>query len=243
MTSNLKVRFEEFIKGFPGFESIDQLLISGDPQGKKRADYLLWDRKIILEQKSLELDPSEKLQNFMDQVISENGILAYGSVSTQQIFKGLPDGDDLQKQLLSKITDRIDKIFASADKQTRDTREIFNIPGAGGVLLILNDTANTLSPEVIGHKVSYMCQKQDANGALRYPENQAVMLISETHHLASKYPTKLLPIVTILGPLWRDNLTIEYFSRELGKAWATYNNLPYIEGENSLLKNGFTKLK
>ena len=49
MTS-LVERFEAFIKTVRGFESIDAILKNRDVDGKKRADYLLWDRRIIVEQ-------------------------------------------------------------------------------------------------------------------------------------------------------------------------------------------------
>jgi hypothetical protein len=58
--TNLLERFEAFIKTVRGFESIDELLKDVHLEGKKRADYLLWDRQIIVEQKVLLDDPADK---------------------------------------------------------------------------------------------------------------------------------------------------------------------------------------
>jgi hypothetical protein len=55
-------RFEEFVRTLDGFESVDDLLRNSDVHGRKRADYLLANRSIIIEQKALKDDPHDKPQ-------------------------------------------------------------------------------------------------------------------------------------------------------------------------------------
>jgi hypothetical protein len=231
--SDLKDRFEKFVKTLDGFESIDQLLDGCDPHGKGRADYLFWNRSIIVEQKVLEVDPNEKPQKFINELLEQRSIIAYGRLPIQHIFSKLPDGESLNRKLHYNLTSGIDKLFSNADKQTRDTREIFSIPEAGGVLVILNENAVTLTPEMIGHKLAQMFKKTSEDGSVRYPNNTVAILISELHQLVINHPTKFHPIITVLGINWQNNLVVEYFARTLSEKWAAFNGVPYVQGEYS----------
>jgi hypothetical protein len=146
--ANLVERFEAFIKTVRGFESIDELLQDVHLEGKKRPDYLLRDRQIIVEQKVLLADPADKAQKFVNGLMNNGRILVYGTVSTDRVFAGMPDGDQQKRRMLLSITKGLEASFADADKQTRDTREILSIPDAVGMVVILNVSAPTLRPDL-----------------------------------------------------------------------------------------------
>jgi hypothetical protein len=52
-----EVGLEQLLPAVDGFKDIDALLKDRDLPGKNRADYLLHGRTVIVEQKSLEVDP------------------------------------------------------------------------------------------------------------------------------------------------------------------------------------------
>src|SRR6266849_420445 len=79
----LRDRFEAFIKTFDGFEDIDTMLKSNDPIRKNRADYLLRRREIIVEQKSLDVDPVSRPQNYANKLMAQGRLIAFGTVSTR----------------------------------------------------------------------------------------------------------------------------------------------------------------
>src|ERR1700735_3804361 len=116
----LRERFEIFIQTLDGFESIDELLKNTNLLNKKRADYFLKNRSIIVEQKSLEIDPIDKPQKFVDGLIDKGQILFYGTLSSERLFSNLPNGKDLQRQLVLKVTEVIEDNVEKANKQTRD---------------------------------------------------------------------------------------------------------------------------
>src|SRR5688572_2075707 len=66
VTTALERRFLAFLSQLPGSESLDVLLNSQAYIGERRADYLLFDRKLILEVKSLEVDTSHKAEAELD---------------------------------------------------------------------------------------------------------------------------------------------------------------------------------
>lgn len=223
----LKERFETFIQTFDNFESIDELLNNADPHGKQRADYLLYGRKIIIEQKVLESDPIHKPQKFMDKLIEQRGILVFGRTSTKVIFKKLQDGDRLQRSLILKIAKVVDDCVAKADKQTRDTREIFSIPDAVGILVLLNEEATILNPEIIHYSLSQVFQKKSDNGSLRYPHNNGVILISDLHTLNTAQG-KFKTYMTFTSPHGIAADIVRQFSYQLLEAWAKFNGIPVV---------------
>lgn len=221
----LRARFETFIQKFDQFESIDELLKSADPHGKKRADYLLCGRKIIIEQKVLEVDPIDKPQKFINNIMERGRIIVYGQLSTAAIFRKLPDGNRLQRSLILKIAQVIDDCVAKADKQSRDTRKIFSIPDAVGILVFLNEKATILDPEIIHYSLSQVFQKKSNDGSLRYPHNNGVILISDAH-LMNTPKGKFKTYMTFTSPHGNAADIVRQFSDKLLRAWAKFNGIP-----------------
>jgi hypothetical protein len=52
-----------------GMENADILLANNSTTGKRRADYLLDNRSVIIEQKILTVDPSERHQRFFNKLV------------------------------------------------------------------------------------------------------------------------------------------------------------------------------
>lgn len=59
---------------------------------------------------------ANRSQKFVDELIQQDGILAYG------IFAGLPDDDALKCKMITGITKGGESSFAESDKRTRVTR-------------------------------------------------------------------------------------------------------------------------
>ena len=79
-TMNLRERFEKFIRTVRDFESVDELLRDAPQPGKQRADYLLWNRTIIVEQKALVVDPVDKPQHFVRKLLEQGRIRPFRKV-------------------------------------------------------------------------------------------------------------------------------------------------------------------
>jgi hypothetical protein len=200
--ATLKERFEGFMSVLDGVENIDTLMKECHLPGRQRADYLAFDRRVIIEQKSLDVDPDQKVQSFVDDLIRERGTLGTGQaslISLAHILEGLPDGNDLKKQLYHKLTKGIDDLLAKADKQTRDTRETFVVPYAIGIVVILNDNAQILEPDFVAVKAFETLRKRSPAGELRYPNNEVVIVISEAHRVLTDDHVELIPTETILS--------------------------------------------
>jgi hypothetical protein len=103
------------VKTLDGFESIDALLRGADQRGKKRADYLVRNRHVVIEQKVLHSNPIGRPQKFIDKLARERGIRIYGRVSTNQVFARQPNPVDLQRKMVLDLARIIDNDVANAD--------------------------------------------------------------------------------------------------------------------------------
>jgi hypothetical protein len=220
--TTLKDRFECFIKTFDGCEDVDVLLNGRDLPGKNRADYLLRSRAIIVEQKSLEVDPVKRPQNYADKLMAEGRLIAFGTVSTKLLSEGI------QREFVLDLTKNLDAIVAKADKQTRDTRQIFSIPDALGVLVILNEKAGMLDPQTVYYGMANVFKKRSADGSLRYPANDGVILIPEAHAMNTPHGPRI-PLMKFTSPRGRANERFVQFSDDLFEAWSRFNGVPLIK--------------
>jgi hypothetical protein len=225
--ANLLERFGTFIKTQRGFENIDELLRDVHLPDKRRADYLLWERQVIIEQKILVVDPADRPQKFVDELIQRGRILAYGRLSVERIFAGLPDGDELKSKMIRGITKGVEDSFAGADKQTRDTREIFSIPDAIGIVLILNVSAPTLHPDLVRYGLSQVLKKKREDGSIRYPNNDGVVMISEAHTDISSRG-RGAPCFSSPTPNTKSEQAVRAFSDAIIHAWTAFNKVPLV---------------
>ena len=89
---------------------------------------------------------------------------------------------------------------AKADKQTRDTREIFGIADAIVVPVILNESAPTLHPDLVRYGLQHVFQKKAPDGSFRYRHNDGVVVISEAHTMTGS--GRGMPCFSALAPQW-----------------------------------------
>jgi hypothetical protein len=177
---SLKERFERFLTSFEGFENIDAVLKPHTLHGIDRADYLLWGRKIIVEQKSLDAtDSTEKVQRFYNDKMNDGRSVFFGTLPIQSLLERRPDGQKLQRSLVLRLSRSIEKHVQKADNQTMATREIFSIPESTGVLVLLNDQVAILTLQMIHYRLSEVFQRKTDDGGFRYPNINGVILICE----------------------------------------------------------------
>jgi len=226
----LSKRFAAFVESLDQFESIDALLQGNDPTGKKRADYLLGNRKFIIEQKVLVSDPVGRPQRFVEKLAAKRGFVFFGTLSSDYIFSRQPDTNDLKRRMALDLARGIDDIVVTADKQTADTRIVFNIPDAVGILVILNEAAGQLRPDVIHYALCNTFQKRTPEGAFRYAANNGVILMSEANRLVTSLPTQkpVFPILYFRSPDKKHDAAATAFSEALIRRWAEFNIAPLV---------------
>jgi hypothetical protein len=223
---SLLKRFESFLAAQPGAESIDALAATINAGDVKRADFFLDKRSIILEIKALANDPSEKPQVFVEKLCKERDIWVYGRTSTTELFSKQSDGPSLEYELYSRVTRGCQDAVADAQHQIAGTRQLFNVPDALGILVLINESAPTVDIELMANRVARTLRRQEG-ADLKYPAIEGALLLSEHHALANEHIPKLIPMVSMLGcgPDERKRL-MSTAGEGLMRAWAIHNGLP-----------------
>jgi hypothetical protein len=231
MTS-LNERFKRFISQLPFAEVIDDLEIPGAFAQEKRADFLIENRKVIIELKSLESDPEHKIDAELENHRERNEYpLFYGKLELHKVLKHLPDGEQIQQKIFYKISRSIEQSFREADKQIGATKAILNCPNSSGVLVLLNQDISTLSPGLISSRVSELLTKKDNDGKIRYRNVTSVWFIMENFSLKTMKGGKLLPSIIIDGPGAVHQPALAQILDMLQSKWAAFNNIPYVTAQ------------
>ncbi len=226
---SLKERFEQFMLSTPGVESIDELVRPRESQltGQKRADFLACDRRAVIETKSLDVDPVEKIQRFLDKLARSVRLPKVGDTTLGELLQELPDGQTRYDELRVRVTRVFEDNIARSDDQTRDTRKIFNIPHAIGVVVILNENASLLYPDQSMLRIDEAINKRHA-GHLRYKENHVVIYISEAHIVDVGDGSIMYDIATVYSDAGYDIPFATTFAEDLLRRWAAFNNAGYL---------------
>jgi hypothetical protein len=154
-------------------------------------------------------------------MMAQGRLIAYGKVSTRMF------SEDLQREFVLDLAKNIDAIAAKADRQMEDTRDIFSIPDALGVLVILNEKAGMLDPQVIHYALANVFQKK-TDGSPRYPANDGVILISEAHAIDTPYGRRI-HLKRFTSPHGRASERFLQLSDALFDAWSRFNGVPLIK--------------
>jgi hypothetical protein len=234
MTTLLNDRFKSFLAQLPFAEVIDNLKLSPEFNDSKRADFLIENRKAIIELKSLESDPEYKIHTELErQQARDENPLYYGELELFKILKHLPNGKEINEKLFYKISRSIGKSFKEADKQILATKEIFNCPNSIGLLVLLNENIPVLSPEIISYRVSQLLAQTDSDGHPYYKNITSVWFILENFSLKTKNGQKLLPSIVIDGPNSIAISELTNILNNLQSKWAAFNGVPYITGKST----------
>lgn len=229
--ATLESRFTRFLEGLPGAESIDRLALPDDAQHRRKADFLLADRKVIVELKALTDDPSPKVEATADKHRGrEDWPLFYGTANVRKVLSNLPDGESVYGKLVNALGRSVETAVRSAEEQVTHTRRVLSLPDAAGVLVILNDSIDVLDPYVVGHRVAQL-MRRPRTGNSEAAKLDFVWLLFESHAIGMVRGLPAVPSFLINGegkarfPWFND------FHHDLVHRWAVANGGITLEGE------------
>ena len=238
MKKSLEERFFDFAKNLDGAESIDGLQLTPEQEKAKKADFFFNYRKVICELKSLKKDMKDKVNNILlpHQDRPEWPVF-YGEWELSKLLSHLPDGKQIHRKIFDAVTSAIEGLIKDANRQIKTTKITFNVPDAGGLLIILNDMVEILSPDVIAYKIGELLKKRTPEGMIRFPEIIIIWIINQTHFTQLTPILKGIPSIIFVNNYVKDSAGIEVFVNSLQAKWATYNGLPKIEMNKLSLKD------
>jgi len=234
MNNSLEDRFFKFLKQIPSSENIDDFEIPTGMEGKQKSDFFIDNRTVIIEIKTLKTNPEHKVEKELEKHRErEKFPLIYGQVDIYKILAYLPDGAEINAKIFEKTTRALEQGFRSANSQIRDTKTIFKIKNAIGLLVLLNDEIDFYDPKLIVGRISQMLEKEK-NCHLRYNHITQVWIVNETHFLQINKDLKVIPSIIVNAPNSDTYKDLDIIFDKLQKGWAKFNNLPltYSDGKN-----------
>lgn len=216
---DLEERFDRFARQLPGAESIDELVVGISADGP-RADYLWRNRTVIVELKTLTVDPQDKIDQMVTELSARPDFpLFVGRAPMDRVLRHIPDGDAVMRKLSQKVLRSIEGAFRSAKHQIANTRSIFHCPDALGLLVVLNQGVETFAPADLVRELSRLTElrQEEVRGI------DAVWLLTEAHQMSGSHPCIFITGSTLDRFEWGN----EYLD-SLNRTWAAFNNSSLI---------------
>lgn len=226
----LEDRFTRFIEDLPNAENIDRLELPKDPSSTRKADFLLGNREVIVEMKTITADPSHKVDATVDKHRNrEDFPLIFGSVDVRKVFAHLSDGEDIYRRMVLSLTRSAEDGLRSAEKQIAHTKAVLNLPGSVGLLVVLNELIDILDPVLVGHRVAQHWRRLQQQGD-GVSQVAFVWLLFEGHVIATVNGRPTFPSILISGEAAEHFPWFPAFHQDLSARWAAFNNSPYFDG-------------
>jgi hypothetical protein len=226
--NELESKFHAFMRSLDDAECIDNIDLPAMHRDERRADYFLDARSTIIELKSLERDPHEKIDKVLDPIRDRDDFPQFfGEAELSKVLGKLTDGDLLKGQILNRITRSIEDAFRSAKKQIASTRLVFECPDAAGILVLLNEDIEILSPAVVGEK----CHSLLESATELNQRISLIWFIQNTHCNLHTHGSTVIPSFLISSDKFplstRDRGRIE----RLAEKRAQFEGVPFISNE------------
>ena len=224
---SLEKRIFRFLESRVGAECIDKLQLTPAQRASGKADYFLLGRAVICEVKAFETDTKTKIDALLKPLMaSEQAPLFYGEWRLENVLKHFPNGAEIKREVFDAATSAVENLYRKANRQIRETKREFGLPDASGALVMANDLVDVLSPEVISYRIRELFWKRAPNGQLRYPEIDAIWVLSETHFIEIGAGRRALPALL----LTRDQVCVAgKVLVTLQPEWAAANGVPFLQ--------------
>ncbi|MDO8437927.1 MAG: hypothetical protein Q7S69_07220 [Nitrosomonadaceae bacterium] len=232
MATSLEERFSEFLTSLPASEAIDSLDFPQDPRQRRKADFLLAGRNVVVEIKTLTVDTSHKIEPAVEKHRNrEEFPLFYGTADLRKVLSHLPDGEDVYRRIYLSITRSVEDAVRSAEEQISHTRHVLKLSDSAGVLVILNESVQLLNPTIVAHRVASL-MRRERTGNSSSEKLDFVWLLFESHALREATDIPAFPIMLISGERSAQFPWFGTFQDDLVNQWAAFNNVAVIDSGN-----------
>lgn len=235
---NLESRFLAFAKSLPNSEYIDDLPLDQKQAKSKKGDFFFNNRSVVCEIKSLKKDTSNKVDSIIfPHRDRPEWPLFYGEWKISKILAHLPDGEQIGQKIVEAISSAIPNSLRDANRQVRETKGSFHLPDAEGLLVLLNDAVDILSPHIIVSQIQNQLAKRISSGEMRFQEISIVWIIDETHTTQINEKTRANPLIMVINDYIQSSGATEVLVNTLFKQWAEFEGFPLITQKDTSMQN------
>lgn len=182
----------------------------------------------------METQTTEKLVTFM----GEHGLhprdLPSGEHVIEELFRSLPDGERLYRKATDLILTPVADGFDDAQRQLRDTKELFGITDADGLLIILNDIVSLASPPMIRERLAQRITKNGVDGEPYHRDVTRIFHVAERHVIATEAMRDQSVNLSLGNPRVKQRFALEQFVEDLARRWAAFCGVTFTKGRGEI---------
>lgn len=240
----LEERFKKFVRSLQSAEIVDELKLSQEQKRAMKPDFFFFERQFIGEMKSIKKDLKPKAQRILDKHKDRPEYPEFfGQWEVNKILKYLPDEESVNQKIFNATTSALEDSLEKANKQIREAKKIFEINDSEGILIILNDFVEILSPDIIAHRVGRLFNKKYPSGDTRYPHISVAWIISELHVFKTEIGQEFLTSIVLVNEYSPSHQEASNYVDWLQRKWASFNDVPFVEGNFNIVNGKFSKRK
>jgi hypothetical protein len=226
LARTLEERLMRFLKSADGAESLDEPPLAQQFGSNTKADFLLARRRIVAEVKTINGDPTPRIEQRLKKRMAQPGApLGYGRFGMESLTNALPDGQELLKTIHDLSARAVRRHLVKADEQIEATKSQLSIKHAAGLAVIANDSEALIDVASIGYAFRNALAPQGTS----YPHIRYAWISVEAHRI--RLPTGKLGYPQLLVLRTVEHVAELHFLLRMMEAWASANDakLEHIE--------------
>ncbi|MEP3279866.1 MAG: hypothetical protein ABJN26_13370 [Stappiaceae bacterium] len=208
----------EFLEGDRSTESLDSAEFGQINGSNTKADYLLGNRGLVVELKTLNASPKDRTERRLKERLSQRDApIVYGRVGVAQVIEGLADRDAISKMMIDMAGRAVRRHLQKANDQIRAVKARLGLPDAGGILILMNEAEAMIDASAIGYTLKNAFETVEGG----YSHITSVWAIIEGHCIGMPGGRIGFPHLHVFKSLER-KAELDYINRMLW-AWGCFN--------------------
>lgn len=233
----LEEKVIDFLSRLDYVEQLDGIL-NLEP-GIKMADYALYDKSIIVELKSFSVDPKNKIDSKIDNLISQDLYpLIFGKHDMHKALLQMPNGMKQLRDIFLNATRQVENHLRQANKQIKSAKEYLALSeNTAGMLLLVNDSITSIPADEIKNRILELISSTDSNNINRFNNIDIIVYIQSTYRLDTKSGNVEIPLYIIYN--YFCSKRYEPYIHKIDKLafqWSQYENTHYAKSTDSNIK-------
>lgn len=154
LVGDLENRVKMFLESQTSTESLDDAAFALMNGSDIKADYLLGQRSLIAELKTMNGNPHNRIEQRLKERFAKPGApIVYGKVGLSKVIEGMEDRDTLNKMLVDLVGRGVRRHLQKANDQIAAIKTRLNLPNAGGLVILMNDAEPMIDAGAIGYAI------------------------------------------------------------------------------------------
>lgn len=158
---SLEKRIADFIRAGDHTEDLDGPAFADFRKVGRIADFLAWNRALVVELKAPKADPRARLGSIVSRAMAqEPRMFAFGTIGVEAILRQRPNGEEVNRTMLANGTRHVRQLLQRANRQIMETKEKLNLPCSAGVVVMPVEVSQPLEVGVVAHAIRHALEAQ-----------------------------------------------------------------------------------